>query len=65
MMKIRERYRINASPKGGADVHRQAWTEYQVVEGRRVLSRHDLPEQASRWIAKEIERRAKAGRTET
>jgi len=47
-LKIRERHRINASPKEGL---RQAWTEYQVVQGRRVLSRHDLREQAEAWIA--------------
>lgn len=44
---IRYRERVQASPKEGL---RQSWTEYQVVEGRRVLSRHDSEEQAKAWI---------------
>lgn len=45
---IRERERRNASPKEGL---RQVWTEVQVMEGRRVVYRCDLIEQAERWIA--------------
>ena len=42
---IRERHRVNASPREG---ERQSWVEWQVVEGRKVLSRHDFKEQAER-----------------
>ena len=44
---IRKRDRIQSSPKEGL---RQAWTEYQVVSGRRILSRHDSEGQALEWI---------------
>jgi len=40
---IRERHRIKSSPKPGM---RQAWTEYQVVQGRTIVSRHDLRKHA-------------------
>ena len=38
--------------------HRQAWTEVQVVEGRRVVARFDFVEQAERWIAEQQSRPA-------
>ena len=46
-LKIRERQRRGYSRE--ADGHAQ-WTEYQVVEGRRVLWRAELPYQAERFI---------------
>lgn len=47
--KIRERARINASPKPG---FRQAWTEYQVVQGSTIVSRHDTRAQAENAVKK-------------
>ncbi len=42
--KIRQRERINSSPKEGL---RQRWTEYQVVSGRgKITARYDLLSQA-------------------
>jgi len=41
--KIRERRRVCASPKDGMCGE---WTEYQVVDGQRIVSRHDIKEQA-------------------
>jgi hypothetical protein len=41
--KIRERRRVCASPKDGMS---SEWTEYQVVDGHRIVSRHDIKEQA-------------------
>ena len=38
-----------ASPREGL---RQSWTEWQVVEGRRVVSRHDTERQALDAMAK-------------
>lgn len=52
-LRIRRRERINASPKEGL---RQAWTEYQVLDGRRIVSRHDTEEQARAWAAKHVAR---------
>ena len=46
-LKIRERERVQASPPPG---HRQSWTEWQVVQGRKVISRHDFKEQAERFV---------------
>jgi hypothetical protein len=46
-LKIRLRERRNASPKDGC---RQAWDEWQVVDGRKILSRHDLESQAKAWL---------------
>jgi len=43
--KIRYRERVNSSPPEG---RRQSWGEYQVVEGRRVIGRYDLLEQAKK-----------------
>ena len=48
--KIRERERRCASPREG---YKQAWDEVQVTQGRRVVARFDLVEQAERWIAKQ------------
>jgi hypothetical protein len=45
--KIRKRERREASPKSGLD---GGWTEYQVVLGRRVMSRWDTREQAQKAI---------------
>jgi hypothetical protein len=51
--RIRERERRCASPKEGL---KQVWDEAQVWEGRRIVARFDLVEQAERWIkAKEAE----------
>lgn len=61
-LKIRERERRQASPPGGADMHRQAWTEFQVVDGRKVIGRHDFRHQAEKHIEKiEAERKKEAG----
>jgi hypothetical protein len=46
-LKIRLRERVLASPRDG---ERQSWTEYQVVQGRRVISRHDTEDQARRKL---------------
>ncbi len=40
---LRFRRRTNASPKEG---RRQAWEEWQVVDGRKVIGRYDLRSQA-------------------
>jgi len=45
-LRIRRRLMYRASPKAGL---KSSWIEYQVVEGRRVVSRHDLASQAQRW----------------
>lgn len=50
VMKLRKRERRVASPGDGL---RQRWTEWQVVSGRRVLSRYDTEEQARKWIARQ------------
>lgn len=41
--RVVEKQRRLASPREGT---RQAWTEWQVVLGQRVISRHDTREQA-------------------
>lgn len=46
---IRLRDRVQASPKPGL---RQSWSEYQVVQGRKIIHRADLRYQAERWAAK-------------
>ena len=43
---IRDRERRLASPPAGT---RQAWVEWQVLDGRRVVSRHDVRSQAEAW----------------
>ena len=43
---IRKRRRRLASPKVGM---KSAWDEWQVVDGRRVVSRHDSEQQARDW----------------
>jgi hypothetical protein len=43
--KLRYRRRINASPPPGL---RQAWDEYQVWQGRKIIGRYDFREQALR-----------------
>ncbi len=45
MKKIRYRERHNASPKEG---HRQAWDEYQVLDGRKIIGRYDTEAQAKK-----------------
>jgi len=45
MLKIRVRDRVQASPPPGM---RQGWTEYQVVDGRKVVGKFDTREQAKR-----------------
>jgi len=45
---IRFRRLRNASPKRGM---KSAWDEWQVVDGRRVVSRHDTEKQAEEWAA--------------
>jgi hypothetical protein len=47
--RIRRREMRKASPKEGM---RNKWTEYQVLDGRRVVSRHDTEEQARKWLAR-------------
>jgi hypothetical protein len=42
-IRVVEAERTNASPREG---ERQNWSEYQVVHGRRVVSRHDTRKQA-------------------
>lgn len=53
---IRERTRTTASPKPGM---RSQWTEYQVVNGRKIVSRHDMFKHALRaaqaLVASEIQ----------
>lgn len=46
---IRMRRRQLASPKRGM---KSAWDEWQVVDGRRVVSRHDSEQQAQDWAMK-------------
>lgn len=48
---IRERRRVQASPPPN---HRQEWYEWQVVWGRRVVSRHDIRKQADDWVTNRI-----------
>ena len=43
VVRIRRRERHDASPRAGLDA---AWTEWQVVVGRCVVSRHDTETQA-------------------
>lgn len=50
---IRSRERRQASLREGL---RQAWTEWQVVDGRRVVSRHDFEHQAIAWRERNAER---------
>jgi hypothetical protein len=57
VFKIRHRERICSSPKAGL---RQSWDEWQVVEGRKVVGRFDLREQAERWIEAQSQRRQDA-----
>ena len=45
---IRERDRVGR-PKEAFGAH-VAWHEYQVVDGRKIVARLDLREQAERWI---------------
>jgi hypothetical protein len=45
---IRLRRRVQASPPPGL---RSAWDEWQVLDGRRIVSRHDMEHQAQAWIA--------------
>lgn len=47
--RIIEKQRRCASPREGM---RQSWTEWQVVDGRRVLSRHDTEKQAREALHK-------------
>ena len=47
-MKIRERHRYTASPKAGFDTE---WIEFQVVDGRKIIGRFDLREQAEAFVA--------------
>lgn len=42
-LRVVEKQRRYASPREG---ERQAWTEWQVLDGRKVLSRHDTERQA-------------------
>lgn len=42
-LRVVEKQRRRASPRDG---HKQAWTEWQVIDGRKVLSRHDTHRQA-------------------
>lgn len=46
---IRIRTRRLASPPEGL---RQEWDEAQVLDGRKIVARFDIREQAERWIAK-------------
>jgi hypothetical protein len=48
--KIRFRERRGHSREAGGYA---AWTEVQVVEGRRVVGRFDLEHQAQAWIARQ------------
>lgn len=45
--KIRERHRLNSSPREGK---RQEWVEYQVVLFRKVVARFDTLAQAIKWV---------------
>lgn len=42
-LRVVEKQRRLASPRDG---ERQSWTEWQVLDGRKVLSRHDTQRQA-------------------
>lgn len=46
---IRKRRRSLASPKRGM---KNGWDEWQVVDGRRIVSRHDSELQAQDWAEK-------------
>ena len=48
-LRIRERQRIQASPPRG--MH-QDWMEYQILGGRKVISRHGSREEAERELEK-------------
>lgn len=48
MLQVRRRERVESSPKAGLD---QAWTEWQVVDGRRVISRHGTEAEAIKALA--------------
>jgi hypothetical protein len=50
-IQIRPRERRKASPREG---ERQAWIEWQVIQQRRVVSRHDTKEQAVAWTKKRL-----------
>jgi hypothetical protein len=45
-LRIRRRLMYRASPRQGL---KSSWIEYQVLDGLRVISRHDLLSQARRW----------------
>ena len=45
-LKIRLRDRVQSSPREGLS---QAWSEWQVVDGNKVISRHDFEHQAIAW----------------
>lgn len=47
-LKIRLRSRRGRPPEAQGDY--MVWEEYQVVDGRRVIGRFDLEEQAQRFI---------------
>ena len=48
-LKIRERTRRCASPKEGL---KQKWDEVQVVQGRKIVARFDLVEQAQEFVSR-------------
>ena len=48
LFRIRKRERIQSSRPEGLDA---SWTEYQVLNGRRIVARLETREQAERWIA--------------
>lgn len=48
---IRTRERRRASPKEG---YPQAWSEVQVISGRKVVARFDFEYQAENWIDKHL-----------
>lgn len=48
---IRKRQLRNASPKRGM---KSAWEEWQVLDGRRIVSRHDTEKQANEWVEKTL-----------
>lgn len=48
-LRVVEKHRRCASPREG---NKQSWWEYQVKDGRRVLSRHDVREHAEAELVK-------------
>jgi hypothetical protein len=46
-LKTRKRDRFQASPPRGL---KQEWTEWQVIDGRRVVARFDTDSEADAWI---------------